>query len=158
MNNKILMISIKTLKDNYTVDDNLEDKYLISNIQKGMDFVIRPTIGDALYDEILVQINNGELSEKNRHILSQIEPVLAYFVLSEVVYSTAYKLKNKGLEDGSDSNRFNELVRVSKKYLLDSQHYQKLLEKELLKNEFNGTNSSDKKSSSKIYKTGLFLG
>lgn len=145
------MISIKTLKDNYTVDDNLDDKYLISNIQKGMDFVVKPTIGDKLHDEILIQINNGNLSESNKAILNQIEPVLAYFVLSEVVYSTAYKLKNKGLEDGSDSGRFDELVRVSKKYLNDSQHYQKLLQKDLEKNCSNSNNKS-------TYKTGLFLG
>ena len=61
---KILMISIKTLKDNYTVDDNLDDKYLISNIQKGMDFVVKPTIGDKLHDEILIQIGRASCRER----------------------------------------------------------------------------------------------
>ena len=143
------MISIKTLKDEYLIDDNLSDKYILPVIRKGQDFIIRPLLGETIYRDIIEQIESGSLTGANEHILNKIEPILAYYVMSEVVYSTAYKLKNQGLEESADSNRFNELVRISKKYLLDSQHYQSLLKEFITPCSKKGTN---------IYKTGLYIG
>lgn len=147
----VLLISIKTLKDFYLVDDNLEDKYLLSNIVKGQDFIIRPLIGKDKYDELLEQIETDSLTGDNKYLLDLIEKPLAYYVMSEVVYSTAYKLKNKGLEEDVNASRFNELVRISKKYLIDSQHYEQLLGIHM--NEI-----CNKGQSTQIYKTGLYIG
>ena len=144
-----LLISIKTLKDFYLVDDNLEDKYLLSNIIKGQDFIIRPLIGEDKYDELVGQIETDSLTGDNKYLLDLLEKPLAYYVMSEVVYSTAYKLKNEGLENNDSSNRFDELVRISKKYLLDSQHYESLLKDFINPCTKNGVN---------IYKSGLYLG
>lgn len=144
----VLLISIKTLKDNYLIDDNLEDRYLLSNIVKAQDFVVAPLIGDK-YKEIVEQIENGSLTEDNKYLLDKIEPVIAYYVMSEVVYSTAYKLKNQGLEEGANSSRFSELVSISKKYALDSQHYAQILGDYF---------SKSCSTTNKVYKTGLYLG
>ena len=114
----ILMISIKTLKDDYLIDENLADKYVLSIIKKSQDFIIAPLLDKSIYNQIITQIEEGNLSIVNKSLLGKIEPVIAYYVMSEVVYSTAYKFKNQGLEEGVDSNRFNELVRISKKYLV----------------------------------------
>lgn len=142
------MISIKTLKDSYLIDDNLSDKYILPVIKKGQDFIIRPLLGEKLYSQVIEEIENGNLTEDSEDILNKIEPILAYYVMSEVVYSTAYKLKNEGLENNDSSNRFDELVRISKKYLLDSQHYESIL-KDFIKV------PCDKKN---VYKSGLYLG
>ena len=146
----ILMISLKTLKNNYLIDDNLDDKYVLPVIVKGQDFIIRPILGSTKYNEIIEQIEGGTLTDDNKEVLNMIEPILAYYVLSEVIYSTAYKLKNEGLEVGADSNRFNEIVRISKKYLLDSQHYESILK--------NYIAPCTTKKGKDIYKTGLNLG
>lgn len=137
----ILLISIKTLKERYLVDDNLEDKYIIPNIQKGQDFIIKPLLGKTLYDNIIDQIINGTTSSETQELLEKIEPILAYYVMSEIFYITAYKFKNKGIEgDG----KFEELIRISRKYLKDSEAYQQLLDECV-----NGK---------KVIKTGLYLG
>ena len=146
----ILMISIKTLKDFYLIDDNLSDKYILPVIKKGQDFIIRPILGEKLYSQIIEEIENGILTEVSKDILNKIEPILAYYVMSEVVYSTAYKLKNEGLENNDSSNRFDELVRISKKYLLDSQHYESLLRDFIIIPCDNNQKN--------IYKSGLYLG
>ena len=73
----ILLISIKTLKDKYLIDDNLEDKYLISNISKAQDFVVAPLIGKK-FTEIKEQIENDSLTDDNKYLLDKIEPVIAY--------------------------------------------------------------------------------
>lgn len=145
----ILLISIKTLKDKYLIDDNLEDKYLISNISKAQDFVVAPLIGKK-FTEIKEQIENDSLTDDNKYLLDKIEPVIAYYVMSELVYSTAYKFKNKGLEDANNASKFSELVAISKKYLLDSQHYA-----QILGDYFSASCTS---ATSKVYKTGLYLG
>lgn len=145
----ILLISIKTLKDKYLIDDNLEDKYLISNISKAQDFVVAPLIGKK-FTEIKEQIENDSLTDDNKYLLDKIEPVIAYYVMSEVVYSTAYKFKNKGLEDANNASKFSELVAISKKYLMDSQHYA-----QILGDYFSASCTS---ATSKVYKTGLYLG
>ena len=144
-----LMISLKTLKDNYLIDDNLSDKYILPVIKKGQDFIIRPLLGETVYDTIINEIETDNLSDDSKIILNKIEPILAYYVMSEVVYSTAYKLKNEGLENNDSSNRFNELVRISKKYLLDSQHYESLLKDFISPCTKKGVN---------IYKSGLYIG
>ena len=149
MNNMVLLISIKTLKDKYLIDDNLEDKYLISNISKAQDFVVAPLIGKK-FTEIKEQIENDSLTDDNKYLLDKIEPVIAYYVMSEVVYSTAYKFKNKGLEDTNNASKFSELVAISKKYLMDSQHYA-----QILGDYFSASCTS---ATSKVYKSGLYLG
>lgn len=145
----ILLISIKTLKDKYLIDDNLEDKYLISNISKAQDFVVAPLIGEK-FTEIKEQIENDSLTDDNKDLLDKIEPVIAYYVMSEVIYSTAYKFKNKGLEDTNNASKFSELVAISKKYLMDSQHYA-----QILGDYFSASCTS---ATSKVYKSGLYLG
>lgn len=145
----ILLISIKTLKDKYLIDDNLEDKYLISNISKAQDFVVAPLIGEK-FTEIKEQIENDSLTDDNKYLLDKIEPVIAYYVMSEVIYSTAYKFKNKGLEDTNNASKFSELVAISKKYLMDSQHYA-----QILGDYFSASCTS---ATSKVYKSGLYLG
>lgn len=145
-----LLISIKTLKDFYLVDDNLEDKYLLSNIIKGQDFIIRPLIGEDKYDELVGQIETDSLTGDNKYLLDLIEKPLAYYVMSEVMYSSAYKFKNQGLEEGANSSRFSELVSISKKYALDSQHYA-----QILGDYFSASCTS---TTSKVYKSGLYLG
>lgn len=145
----ILLVSIKTLKDKYLIDDNLEDKYLISNISKAQDFVVAPLIGKK-FTEIKEQIENDSLTDDNKYLLDKIEPVIAYYVMSEVVYSTAYKFKNKGLEDTNNASKFSELVAISKKYLMDSQHYAQIL------GDYFSTSCTS--ATSKVYKSGLYLG
>jgi Glu-tRNA(Gln) amidotransferase subunit E-like FAD-binding protein len=125
----ILLISIQTLKNEYLIDDNLDDKYIQSHIKKCQDFIIKPLLGETLYNELLSQIENNSLTEKNETLIEEyIQPVIAYFVMSEVVFSIAYKLKNAGVESG-DVDRFNELVKISNKYKADSDEYQQILKR-----------------------------
>lgn len=121
------LISTKTLRDEYLVDDNLDEKYYISLIKKCQDFIIKPLLGEDLYDEIINQIINNNLTDVNEKLIDNyIQPTIAYYVMSEVVYSTAYKLKNSGIETG-DQYRFSELVKISNKYKNDSNEYQQIL-------------------------------
>lgn len=128
MANKTYLISLTTLKEQYGFDDNIEDKYILPQILKCQDFIIRPLLGEVKWAEIVSQIETNTVSVKNEELLKEyIQPVIAYYVRSEVVYDTAYKVKNAGIEDPSSVNRFNELVKIANKYLVDSNQYQSRL-------------------------------
>lgn len=150
----ILMISIKTLKDYYPYDDNIEDKYVIPNIIKGQDFIIRPLIGDTKTDEILSEISNGAVSDTNAEWLKKIEPVLAWWTLSEVLYTTAYKIKNAPVTETSPGvARFEELIKISTRLRRDSEQYSGILTDWICGKENIGTAPG-----LKTYKTGIYLG
>lgn len=141
----VLFISIKTLKESYLIDNNLEDKYITPNIKKGQDFIIRPIIGDYKFKQLKDEITNHGVTPYNDKLIKEyIEPALAYYVMSEILFATAYKFKNSGLEG---ENKFEELIRISRKYLQDSETYQGIL-KDFLSDNANNTNT---------FKTSLYI-
>lgn len=121
------LISTKTLRDEYLIDDNLDEKYYLSLIKKCQDCIIKPLLGEDKYNEIINQVTGATLTSENETLVDDyIQPIIGYYVMSEVVYSTAYKLKNQGIETG-DQYRFSELVKVSDKYRKDCNEYQQIL-------------------------------
>jgi len=156
MSNIILFVSVKTLKEQYIFDDNIEDRYLIPNIKKGMDFLIHPLLGDDKYEEMVAQVDSNTVTPENEIILKQyIQPILAYYVLSEVIYTTAYKIKNNPVsEDSPNEGRFDELVKLSNKYRRDSEQYQQRLKYYLCDNNI----VLDTEGMKNTFKTGFYLG
>ena len=148
----ILFIGTDTLKSEYLLDDNLDENYIIPIIVKCQDFVVKPLLGLKLYNQIKNQIETSTLTSINKTLLEDyIHPVIGYFVMSEVVYATAYKLKNQGLENG-DSNRFNELVKISSKYMNDCNQYQQIFREYVCEE---GISTLPEKET---IKTGIYLG
>lgn len=150
----ILLISLKTLKDFYTFDDNIEDKYLIPNIQKGQDFIIKPILGTVKYDELIGQVKTDSVTSENSTLLEMIQPVLAYFVMAESIYSTAYKLKNLPVtETNPTTSRFEELIKLSAKWRKDSEAYQQLLKEWICDN----NSVKDTEGQKFTFKTGIYI-
>ena len=147
------LISLTRLKDFYLIDENLSDKYIISNIQKIQDFVIKPLIGEDKYNEIISEIENNNVSDINTTMLDYIEPIIAYGVMSEVLYST-YKLKNSMIDE-PNSSRYDEITQLSKKYKNDSEHYATILEDWICDN---GIVLYETNNSVNVFNQGIYLG
>lgn len=144
----VLLISIDTLKDEYLIDDNLDEKYLISNIKKCQDFIIREVLGEDKFNQLIDDVDNDEVSSADDTLIKEyIQPVIAYYVMSEVVYTTAYKFKNKP----EDAVQFSELVQISNKYRNDCDKYQQILKEYMCDNSIMVDNFN-------TYKTGIYLG
>lgn len=153
------MISLKTLKNNYMLDNSIEDKYVIPVIIKSQDFIIRKVLGVTKYKQLLSDIENDSVNSEDMVLLTEyIEPVLAYYIISEVIFTTAYKLKNApNYQDNPNNDRFEELVRVSKKYANDSQAYEQILREYICDNNI-VLSTTDGPVLKSGYKTGIFLG
>ena len=125
---KTYLISLETLKSDYPIDANLDDQYIKPNIIKCQDLIIRPLLGEVLWAQVIKEIKDGTITELHQELIKEyLQPIIAYYVMSEVIYNTAYKLKNQGTQDSDNDSRFDELVRLSKKYLIDSDAYQSRL-------------------------------
>lgn len=155
----VLFISIKTLKEQYLIDDNLDDRYIISIIKKGQDFIIKSLLGNLKYKQLINDIDNSNISQSDELLIKEyIQPVLAYYVMSEVVYATAYKFKNNPeYQNNPDTNRFDELIRISKKYLIDSQHYEQILRNYICSEGIILSSDDNLGVGNSGYKTGLYL-
>lgn len=116
----------------YGFDSNTDQAYIIPNIYKCQRFVIRPVLGDDFYNQLLKYVEDVKSEiiqqddELNLLINEYIQPVIAYYVRSEILFSTAYKMKNTSTDN---SDKFNELIKISKKYLNDSEGFLELLKK-----------------------------
>lgn len=126
----VTLISLETLKNEYGFDLNIDQQYIIPNIIKGQKFIIKPILGDERYDILIKYVEQFKIdginnTEYDKLIDDYIAPVLAYYVKSEIIFNIAYKMKNTSVEPNSD--RFNELVKISKKYLDDSDGFVGLL-------------------------------
>ena len=56
------LISTKTLRDEYMIDENLDEKYYLPLIKKAQDFIIKPLLGEDFYNLIINQVINNNLT------------------------------------------------------------------------------------------------
>lgn len=138
MGNLTLFVSLERLKTaEFGFDQNVEQNYIIPNIVKAQKLIIKPLLGDTKYNELITYVDSlktgGTVNPSNDILIDEyIVPAIAYYIKSEIVFNTAYKLKNNSNDPNPD--RFNELVSISKKYLADSDAFLGLLKEYMCDN------------------------
>lgn len=148
---KAFLISINTLKKNYLIDENVEDGYLFPMITKCQDFIIEKLVKKDLYNTLISEVLRGQVSEQNAIIIKEyIQPIIGWYVCSELFYATAYKLKNSG--EDVETSKYKEVILIANKYLKDSEAYQSRLK------EYFNDNSIIANKTLDTYKTGFYLG
>lgn len=156
MAEKVYMVTLKILKEDFPIDDNIEDKYVEPLIITCQRLVINALLGDDKYAEIINQIKTNTLTVQNKTILDDyITYIIGYYVLSKVRFNTAYKVKNQNIADGQPNNdRFNELINSSKDDMRTSESFQLRLKDYICDNSISTTSEGKQNT----LKTGLFLG
>lgn len=154
MSKIVAFVSFETLKNEFGFDLNTDQTYILPNIYKGQRFIIKPILGDVKYQEISDYIEQFKIDgvsnpELDKLLDDYIAPALAYYVKSEIVFNTAYKMKNQSTEPNGD--RFNELVKISKKYLNDSDAFVNQLKEYMCDNGI-------PKGEDYVFKSSIYLG
>lgn len=94
----ILFITPQLLKDKTIIENNVDDKLLVSNIQKSQDIEIQQAIGTNLYLSLKNKIEDDDISGNYKTLLDEyIQPTLIEWSL---YYSLPYfytKIENSGL-------------------------------------------------------------
>ncbi len=95
---KVKFISITYLKENTTIEDNVDDDKLTPYIYKAQDTHIQQALGSTFYSHLKDAIVNSTLTSDEEVLLRDyIQPCLAEFVLYEVMPFLNFKMTNKAI-------------------------------------------------------------
>lgn len=108
MNNNVLFISEKTLKQTTFIPENLDAAYLTQPIIYAQDSLVQPILGGKLYHRLQDGITNDDLNENETTLLKDyIQPILCNQVLSDIVMEISFKVRNLGVVTTGDTNVYN---------------------------------------------------
>ena len=106
----ILIVSPAFVKENTLLHYNVDDGYLKPLIDSIQNTFIRPTIGSALFDEIIGQIKTGTVTASNETLIKEyLRDALKWEVCHKYTRIGTYKLRNKGAGKHSGADNFNAL-------------------------------------------------
>ena len=101
----VYMMSADWLKENSTLDLNIDDKTLKMAILEAQEIHIREAIGSGVYDELIGQISASTLTSANQTLMNNyIRPALKYWAIVESIAVNVMKMVNKGLGKRSADN------------------------------------------------------
>ena len=110
------------------------------NMEEVMPFVhpaevlwVEPVIGTALYNELLQQVNDNQVTELNSTLLLNIYPYLSFAVVYSALPFIQYHISEVGVTKGKSDNS-DSISNADANYM--SEHLRKMVEemKKLLKN------------------------
>lgn len=107
---KILFISVQTLKDKSVIMDNTDEKTLTLAIQEYQELEIEAILSTSEYarlTEQLIQVQTGvitELTPADQVLMQHIVPCLVYGAAMYSIRPLHYKLGNKGSQVDRDTN------------------------------------------------------
>lgn len=104
---KILFISPSTVKALTNIDDNTDEKLLVSAIKQAQDEGIRQVYGDNLYGKVEQCIANGfedEEDMKYRTLLDESAQYLASLTVVKLLPMVSVKISNVGAYQTDDEN------------------------------------------------------
>jgi len=106
----ILIVSPAFVKENTLLHYNVDDGYLKPLIDSIQNTFIRPTVGSALFDEIIGQIKTGTVTASNETLIKEyLRDALKWEVCHKYTRIGTYKLRNKGAGKHSGADNFNAL-------------------------------------------------
>lgn len=113
----IYFINATYIKEFTFVDENVDEKYLLVSIKEAQEIHIREYIGSGLYDELVSQIDNNNLTALNTTLLdTYIIPSLKWWVIYEAAPFLTFKFTNKNIvtknSDNSTTIGANDLDRL----------------------------------------------
>jgi len=102
---KALMITEKFVKDNSTIDENVDVKLLRSTIWDAQRDYIKPLLGTDLYNKILNDILNDSLTGNYLTLLKEyVSEALLKWVMMESVPTLLYQYRNKSVATKDSDN------------------------------------------------------
>ena len=117
---KVKFISVTYLKENTTIEDNVDDNKLVPFIYKSQDTHIQQALGSAFYNHLKDAIINNTLNgDEDTLLRDYIQPCLSEFVLYEAMPFLNFKMTNKAVsQENSEFSTSSTLDDI--KYLRQS--------------------------------------
>lgn len=168
---RVFLLSIKTLKENSVVNNNVDEMYVLPAIEYSQDAGLQPIIGTKLYNRLMDMVEDGTIgnNEDYKYLLDEyITPFLLNKVTAEIQIPLAFKLRNQGVVQQTGENTYvpslKDMQYVIQNYENKANFYSNRLSDYLKANrkkypEYCSVDSSaDMHSNKDAYNTGLYLG
>lgn len=95
---KVKFISTTYLKENSTIEDNVDDAKLVPFIKKSQDIYLQQILGTTFYNHLKDAIVNNTLtSDEESLIRDYIQPMVAEYTVYESLPFLSNKLTNKSI-------------------------------------------------------------
>lgn len=102
---KILIISENFIKDNSTIDENVDVKLIRSTIWDCQRDYIKPLLGTDLYNKVIADITSDSLTGNYKILVDNyISEALLKWVMMESVPTMLYKYRNKSVGTHDSDN------------------------------------------------------
>jgi hypothetical protein len=120
MSDKVKFITVDYLKENTTINDNVDSNILVPYIYKSQDTHLQEVLGSTFYNRLKEGVVNSDLNaDETALILTYIQPMVAEWTLYEVLPHLNYKFTNKSIsKESSEWSTSSELSEL--KYLRGS--------------------------------------
>jgi hypothetical protein len=99
-----LFISENDIRNNTAVAANVDASFLIPYIDVAQDSWFRPFLGDALFNQLVTQVDTSTVSTANQTLLDLIKDSLCWYSYYEALPWIHYKTTNKGVMAKSSAN------------------------------------------------------
>lgn len=166
--NKVKFISTTYLKENTSIENNVDDDKLVPYIYKVQDIYLQQSLGTTFYDDLKDKIANNNLnSDETDLIRKYIQPMVAEYVVYEALPHLNFKMTNKAIsQENSEFSQPSALDVI--KYLRDNvrnmaEFYNKRLVKflcdksELFEKYRNPDADENLEKTSRVYRGGIFI-
>lgn len=166
---KVKFVSTVYIKENTTIEDNVDDNKIVPFIYSSQDTRIQQAIGTTLYNKLKSGVVNSTLNTNEEDLLRDyIQPCLAQWVFYDVYPFLNYKSTNKAIsKENSEFSQASELdeIKYMRAAIRDlAEFYTKRLTTYLcdystLFPEYNNPDSLENlPANSKSYFSGVYLG
>lgn len=137
-----LLISIEEIKTSTIVNNNVDEKYLLSSIETAQVIKLQQLIGSKLYNHLIDCIDdNGQWTGNNDEyelVKSYIQPYLKRQVVSDLIVPLSWKLRNEGVIQNTSENTYNpmrsDLMYVKEHYENEASYFATRLSNYLCEN------------------------
>ena len=119
MSDKVKFISTQLLKENTTIQDNVDDDILVPYIYMAQDINLQQVLGSSFYDRLKEGVVNNDLNaDETKLIKDFIQPMIIQWSLYRILPHLMFKLTNKSVsKESSEWSQNSELNEM--KYLRD---------------------------------------
>jgi len=106
---KVYLISTNYLKDNSTINLNVEDSLIKNAILEGQRINIQQMLGTSLYDKIIELVGDDSIDDSinvnyKSLLTTYIQPCLTYWAQYHSIPFLNYKINNKNIGQQSSEN------------------------------------------------------
>lgn len=92
-----MLISEAYFKENSPIPDNYNWKEITPFVTLAQRIWLRPVIGDKLYEELLKEVKNNNVTAENSTLLLKTYPFLSMCIVYESMTFLAYNFNEKGI-------------------------------------------------------------